>query len=110
MLAATAGLVLLFFFINFVARRLPVRPLFIATSAFLFVMALRFIGEAIQEFQEQLLIPYNPVGGASWLSTLGLNPTWEALAAQAAVIVLAVATFVIWRRGATPNAAAGSRS
>jgi high-affinity iron transporter len=93
----------LFIFINALARRLPLRPLFIVTSAFLFVMALRFIGAAIQELQEQLLVPYDPVSGASWLAELGFNPTWEALAAQGAVVVLAVATFLIWWR-ATPRA------
>jgi high-affinity iron transporter len=45
------GLVLLFIFINVIVQRLPMRPVFIATSAFLFVMALRFIGQGIQEFQ-----------------------------------------------------------
>jgi high-affinity iron transporter len=76
------------------------RPVFIATSAFLFVMALRFIGQGIQEFQEQLLIPYDPVSGATWLTFIGFNPTWEALAAQGAVVVLAITTFFICQRNA----------
>jgi high-affinity iron transporter len=103
--AGFAGLVVLFIFINFIVRRLPMRPVFIATSAFLFVMALRFIGQAIQEFQEQLLIPYDPVHGASWLMSIGFNPTWEALTAQGAVIVLALATFVVWQRNAAQQSA-----
>ena len=49
--AATAGLVVLFYFINLIAQKLPLRPLFIITSAFLFAMAIKFIGEAVQEFQ-----------------------------------------------------------
>ena len=101
------GLVILFVFINALARRLPLRPLFIVTSAFLFVMALRFIGAAIQELQEQLIVPYDPVTGASWLMELGFNPTWEALAAQGAVVVLAVATFLIWRRAAARTSTVG---
>ena len=51
--AATAGLMVLFYFINLIARKIPLRPLFIITSAFLFAMGIKFIGEAIQEFQEQ---------------------------------------------------------
>ena len=102
-----AGLVVLFVFINALARRVPLRPLFIVTSAFLFVMALRFIGAGIQEFQEQLLIPYNPIAGATWMMRLGFNPTWEALAAQGAVVLLAAATFIVWRHTAARAATVG---
>ncbi len=98
--AAAAALVVLFFVINGIAHRIPLRPLFLLTSAFLFVMAIKFIGEALQEFQEQQLVSYTEVPGGSWLSTLGLNPTWEALAIQGAVIVFALATFAIWQRRA----------
>src|SRR5262245_5006153 len=98
LIAAAVLLAVLFVFINFLAQRLPLRPLFIVTSAFLFVMAIKFIGQAIQEFQEQQIVPYDPVPGGDWLATIGLNPTWEALAAQGAVIVLAVVTFLIWQR------------
>jgi len=90
LVAGAAALVVLFFFINALARRIPLRPLFIVTSAFLFVMALRFIGAAIQEFQEQLIIPFDPIASAPWLTTIGFNPTWEAVAVQAAVVVLAI--------------------
>ena len=100
--AGAVGLVVLFFLINAVASRIPLRPLFIITSAFLFVMALRFIGAAIQEFQEQQLIPYDPIASlAPLLMSVGFNPTWEAVAIQGAVVVLAVVTFLIWRRSAT---------
>ena len=101
LVAGAVGLVILFFFINALARRIPLRPLFIVTSAFLFVMALRFIGAAIQEFQEQQLIPYDPIGSlAPWLMSIGFNPTWEALAIQGVVVVLAGVTFLLWRRSA----------
>jgi len=110
LLVGAAGLVVLFVFINALARRLPLRPLFIVTSAFLFVMALRFIGAAIQEMQEQLLVPYDPVASATWLTTIGFKPTWEALMAQGTVVVLAVATFLVWRRTAARTPAVGQRS
>jgi len=110
LLVGALGLVVLFVFVNALARRLPLRPLFIVTSAFLFVMALRFIGAAIQEMQEQLLVPYDPVASASWLTAIGFNPTWEALTAQGAVMVLAIATFLIWRRATMRSAAVQQRS
>lgn len=96
--AGAVGLVVLFFVINIVAARLPLRPLFIVTSAFLFVMAIKFIGDAIMEFQEQLLVPSNPVGAMAWLLEIGFNPTREALMAQGAVLVLAIVTFLLWHR------------
>lgn len=88
--AAFAILAVVFWVILSTTRRLPLRAVFLATSAFLFVMALKFVGEGLQEFQEQALVPYDPAPGAGWLTNLGLNPTWEAVGAQAAVIVIAL--------------------
>ena len=61
--AATLGLVVLFYFINLIAQKIPLRPLFIVTSAFLFAMAIKFIGEAVQEFQEQTIMSVTDVKG-----------------------------------------------
>ena len=91
--AATLGLAVLFYFINLIARKIPLRPLFIITSAFLFAMAIKFIGEAVQEFQEQSILPFTQVAGADWLSAVGLNPTMEALSLQLLVILFALATY-----------------
>lgn len=96
--AATAGLVVLFYFINLIAQRIPLRPLFIATSAFLFAMAIKFIGEAVQEFQEQALLPVTQIKGGSFLETLGLNPTAEALSLQFLVVLFALATYSVVQR------------
>jgi high-affinity iron transporter len=103
---AAAGLVGLFFAINTVARRLPLRPLFLVTSAFLFIMAIRFIGEAVQEFQEQQLIAYTELRGTGWLADIGFNPTAEAVALQLAVIAFAIVTFLVLDRRARRAAAA----
>ncbi|MFL6796380.1 MAG: FTR1 family protein [Xanthobacteraceae bacterium] len=100
LLAASAGLVALFAIINVIAQKLPLRPLFIVTSGFLFVMAIKFIGEAIQEFQEQLILPYNVLAKTSWLTTIGFNPTLEAIGMQLLVIVLALITFFLLDRRA----------
>ena len=93
--AAAAVLAAVFFGLRSLMLRLPLRAVFLVTSGFLFVMALKFIGQGVQEFQEQQLLPYNPLGDGSWLLTLGLNPTLEALAAQAVVVALAVASFAV---------------
>ena len=80
--AATVGLAVLFYFINLIAQKMPLRPLFIVTSAFLFAMAIKFIGEAVQEFQEQAIITVTEVKGSAFLSAIGLNPSMEALSIQ----------------------------
>lgn len=98
--AATAGLVVLFYFINIITQRIPLRPLFIITSAFLFVMGIKFIGEAIQEFQEQAMIPVTDASAASFLTAIGFNPTLEALSIQLLVILLALATYSVFARNA----------
>jgi high-affinity iron transporter len=96
--AATAGLVVLFYFINLIAQKLPLRPLFIITSAFLFAMAIKFIGEAIQEFQEQAMISVTEVKGSALFSAIGLNPSVEALSIQLLVILFALATYSVVQR------------
>ena len=62
---ATIGLAVLFYFINMIAQKIPLRPLFIITSAFLFAMAIKFIGEAVQEFQEQSMLPFTELKSLS---------------------------------------------
>ena len=89
--AAFAILAVLLWVVIKTTRRLPLRWVFLFTSAFLFLMGLKFIGEVLQEFQEQALVPYDMAPGAGWLTSLGLNPTWEALAAQIAVVLVALA-------------------
>src|SRR4030081_127496 len=96
--AATVGLAVLFYFINLIAQKLPLRPLFIITSAFLFAMAIKFIGEAVQEFQEQAMIPVTEIKGGAFFSTIGLNPSIEALSIQFLVILFALATYSVVQR------------
>lgn len=97
---ATVGLAVLFYFINLIARKIPLRPLFIITSAFLFAMGIKFIGEAMQEFQEQNLVSFTELKSFGWLHSIGLNSTLEALSAQFLVILFALATFSIVQRNA----------
>ena len=98
--AGAIALAVLFYFINLIARKLPLRPLFIITSAFLFAMAIKFIGEAVQEFQESAVLPFTELKGAGFLGAIGLNPTVEALSAQVLVIVFALATWSVVSRNA----------
>ena len=75
---------------QWLALRLPLRPVFLATSAMLFVMGLRFIGAAMQELQEQMLLSYTAAPFDDKISALGFNPSIEALAAQGVVVLAAL--------------------
>jgi high-affinity iron transporter len=61
-------------------------------------MAIKFIGEAVQEFQEQAIIPVTEVKGSSVLTAIGLNPSMEALSIQLLVILFALATYSVFQR------------
>jgi high-affinity iron transporter len=100
LVAAAVALAVIFYFINLLARKIPLRPLFVLTSVFLLVMAIKFVGEAIQEFQEQNLVAVSDIKGADWMTSLGLNPTWEAVGAQLLVILFAFAAFAVVQRNA----------
>ncbi len=82
-------LVVLVIAIVWLAVRLPLRPMFVVTSAFLFVMGLKFIGAAIQECQEQVMVPFHPADVPRWAIDLGINPSWEALGTQLVVVAIA---------------------
>ncbi len=101
LVGAALLLAVIFYVMQRSASRLPLRPVFLATSAFLFIMALRFIGGAIQEMQEQTLIADTDLPIPSWLrqglDSLGFNPSWEAVGAQLVIAVIAVASTLVLR-------------
>lgn len=101
---AAIFLVALYVAMQWLALRLPLRPVFVATSALLFVMGLRFVGLAIQECQEQVLVPVHPVGLPQWLIDAGMNASWEAIGAQTvigAIALLSTLSLMRMRRPAT---------
>jgi len=82
--------------INRFGVRLPLKPFFGVTSAFLYYMAFVFAGKGIAELQEggvvsTTYLPWAEPLRAPWL---GVFPTAESLAAQALLLVLFVAALV----------------
>lgn len=90
MLAAAALLALLWRVISRGAVRLPLRPLFLGTSAFLLVMAARFAAAAVQELQEQAFLSFTPVDLPAPLGAIGLPDSAEALGAGLLVLLAAI--------------------
>ena len=104
---AAALLAGLWFALTRLAVKLPLRPLFLGTSVFLLVMAARLAAAAVQEFQEQAMIPFDPIDLPRWAETIGLPDNLEQVAAMALVAVLAVPALVAaWRGGGKRSATA----
>jgi high-affinity iron transporter len=70
--------------------RLPLKPFFGVTSAFLYYMAFVFGGKGIADLQEGGLLPTTIVPGAPRVPTLGIYPTVESLLAQGVLLALLV--------------------
>jgi high-affinity iron transporter len=79
--------------------RLPLKPFFGVTSAFLYYMAFVFAGKGVAELQAGSLLPTTVVSWAPRVPALGIYPTLESLLAQGVLLLLLVAallwTFVI---------------
>lgn len=87
---AAIALALLFWAMTRLALRLPLRPVFALTSAFLFLLGLRFTGQAMQEFQEVGWFSYTDSGLPAWAVQAGFNPSFEALGLQLLLICAAL--------------------
>ncbi|HEX6104970.1 MAG TPA: FTR1 family protein [Gemmatimonadales bacterium] len=74
--------------------RLPLKPFFAVTSAFLYYMAFVFAGQGVAELQEGGLLPVTPLAWAPRIPALGIYPTLESLAAQGMLLLLLVAALV----------------
>jgi high-affinity iron transporter len=74
--------------INRFGLRLPLKPFFAVTSAFLYYMAFVFAGKGVAELQEGNLIGTTVVPGGPRLPALGIYPTAESLSAQGVLVVL----------------------
>lgn len=83
--------------------KIRLRPFFIGTSAFLYVMAFRFAGTGILELQEAGLIGITTIMGfpeGSWVQNLlQIYPYWEPLVAQLALTLAIVAGVAYTFRG-----------
>ncbi len=79
--------------------RVPMRPFFLVTGAFLYLMAIVFAGRGVFDLQEAGWIGLTPVAGAPRIPVLGVFPTVESLLAQGVLVAAVVlAVVVLWRR------------
>jgi high-affinity iron transporter len=99
MAVGTVVLIGVYVAINRFGVRLPLKPFFGVTSAFLYAMAFIFAGKGIAELQAGSLVSTTYVAWAPNIPALGIFPTRETLLAQGVLLALAAAalawTFLI---------------
>ena len=71
--------------------RIPIKPFFVATGVFLYYMAFVFAGEGVRELQEAGVIGTSLAPGISSVDALGIYPTWEGIALQLGLLLVAAA-------------------
>jgi hypothetical protein len=94
MLAGAAVLAVLYVAIHRFGVRLPLKPFFAVTSAFLYYTAFVFAGRGIAELQAGNLISTTPVSWAPLVPALGIFPTVESLLVQGLLLALFAAALV----------------
>jgi high-affinity iron transporter len=107
--AGSLALGVLYVLFRRVGVKIPLQQFFIATGAFLYLMAFVFAGKGIHELQEAALVSFTPVAWMPHVEALGIFPSRETLAAQGVFLVLLLyAAWVTWGRRprATENVAA----
>lgn len=95
-------LLILYVAIHRFGVRLPLKPFFAVTSAFLYYMAFVFAGKGIAELQEGDLLPSSFAPWAPRIPALGIYPTVESLAVQGLLLVLLLLALV-WTFGLEPR-------
>ena len=93
-LLGTAVLVVVYVAISRFGVRLPLRPFFGVTSAFLYYMAFVFAGKAVAELQGGDVLPTTIVDWAPRMPALGIYPTVESLLAQGVLVILLLVALV----------------
>jgi high-affinity iron transporter len=88
MVAGGACLAVVYIGINRWGMRIPLKPFFGFTSAFLYYMAFVFAGKGIAELQEGDVIGTTIVPWGPRLPALGIYPTVESLAVQLVLLLL----------------------
>jgi len=75
--------------------RLPLKPFFAVTSAFLYYMAFVFAGKGVAELQGGGYVSVTPFAPEIRLPTLGIYSTWETLGVQFLLVVAFLAA-MLW--------------
>jgi high-affinity iron transporter len=89
LLTGAVALGVIFLVLRKAAFRIPLGSFFTATSVLLYGLAVIFVGQGISSFQESGLMHATFIDRAPTIQALGIFPTVQTLAAQAAMLGLA---------------------
>ena len=107
-LAGCVGLVFLYLAFTRWGVKIPMRPFFAATSGVLYLMAVVFAGQGINELQAAGTLGTTPVAWAPRVDVLGVYPTVESLLVQGALVAaLLVGLAITFGRSSAGSTAAG---
>jgi high-affinity iron transporter len=104
-IAGTAVLAVVYFLINSLGMRIPVKWFFVITSVFLYYMAFMFMGKGLHELQMGGAMSMTLADFAPEIPWLGMYPTWETFIGQM-VLVAAYAGALIYTFGIKQERAA----
>ena len=103
---ACVALALIFFLMQRGALRIPIGPFFKVTSAFMFILAVTFLGGGLKELQEADVISTSVIEAVPVpsIDLLGLYPTYETIVPQILLILAAVAMVSYKKRSVASEA------
>lgn len=104
-LAGSAVLVLVFYLINKLGVKVPIKWFFVVTSVFLYVMAFIFMGKGLHELQMGNQVSITFAEFLPEISWLGMYPTWETFIGQM-VLIIAYIGALLYTFGIKPERAA----
>lgn len=90
-------LIIAFIGVHAFSGKIPLRLLFLVTSACLFLLGIKFIGEGLALMQRAHLLPETPIDHAHLLREIGLNASWEAIIVQTMIVALALTGLITVR-------------
>ena len=94
-LAGSVILVGVYYAINRFGVRIPLKPFFAVTSAFLYYMAFVFAGKGVAAFQEGGMVQTTVLEWAPRIPVFGIYPTAESLALQGLLVALLLFA-IVW--------------
>lgn len=94
-LVGAAVLAIVWVAISRFGLRIPMRPFFAITSAFLMYMAFTFVGKGIAELQESALVNMTIVDWAPHVPWMGIYPTTQTLLWQLGIVTL-IGAGLVW--------------
>ncbi|MGI0493779.1 FTR1 family iron permease [Alkalinema pantanalense CENA528] len=92
--AATGLLAIVTMLMLTLGLKIPLKPFFQITSALIYYLGFKFLGSSVHALQAANLFPLHPIVQLPKIRLLGFYPTWETMAVQAALLLVAVGIFL----------------